>query len=295
MTTISGALAQPTDPPGDAQPRSYRHPSSIPITRSLGLPFLASIALAAGTAIVSVVGIVQGSELYPSDPPLILVSPGGDAANLIIVLPALIGTTWFARRGSLVGLLLWPGAIFYALYIYAVYLVGAPTGMMLFAYVALVVLSATSLILTLASIDTDKVRNQLASAPVRLVGAALVIIGVAAYAGLTATALSEFTGATTQSGFRPQWVIDCALGTPPLLIAGLLAWLRGPVGYTTVGGLLFVSGLGGLAFAAAALLQGVLFGTSIEETVVAVHLIIGAISFGLLVWFLARGRGRRSG
>jgi hypothetical protein len=183
---------------------------------------------------------------------------------------------------------LWPGALFYGLYIYAVYLVGAPAGMMLFVYVALVAVIATSLVVTLASIDTEEIRGRLINAPVRFAGGALLIIGVAAYAGLTATALSEFTGATSEPGFRPQWVIDCALGTPPLLIAGLLAWLRRPMGYATVGGLLFVSGLGGLAFAAAAVFQGLLSDAPIEAAVVAVHLVIGAVSFGLLVWFLAR-------
>jgi hypothetical protein len=171
-----------------------------------------------------------------------------------------------------------------------VYLVGAPAGMMLFVYVALVVVSATSLVVTLASIDTEKVRGRVTNAPVRFVGGALMIIGVVAYAGLTATALSEFTSATSEPGFRPQWVIDCAMGTPPLLIAGLLAWLRRPMGYATVGGLLFVSGLGGLAFAAAALSEAFLSDAPVEAAVVGVHLIIGTISFCLLVWFLTRGR-----
>ena len=285
MTAIPSTLTRPADTRGGAQPKPQRRFNGH-ITRGLGLPFLASVAVAAGTAIVSVIGIVQGSELYGTDPPLILVSPGGDLANLIITLPALIAVMWFARRGSFVGLLMWPGAMFYTLYIYSVYLVGAPTGMMLFAYVALVVLSATSLVASLARIATDRVRSQLARTPVRFVGGALVVIAIAAYAGLTATAVSEFGRRGAESGFRPQWVIDCALGTPPLLIGGFLAWLRRPLGYAIVGGLLFVSGLGGLAFAAAAMLQGLLSYAPIEWLVVGVHLIISAISFGLMVWFL---------
>ena len=145
--------------------------------------------------------------------------------------------------------------------------------------------SATSLVATLASIDTEKVRSQLARTPARFVGGALVIIAIAAYAGLSATAVSEFGSGGSESGFRPQWVIDCALGTPPLLIGGFLAWLRRPLGYTIVGGLLFVSGLGGLAFAAAAMLPGLLSYVPIEWSVAVVHLIISAISFGLMVWF----------
>ena len=46
----------------------------------------------------------------------------------LLVLPILLGSMWLARRGSLAGLLLWPGALFYALYAYVPYLVGAPFG-----------------------------------------------------------------------------------------------------------------------------------------------------------------------
>lgn len=64
----------------------------LPIGRGLGLPTVASLMTALGTAAVSVAGIALGSELYGDEPPLDLVSPGGDAANLIIVLPGLIGS-----------------------------------------------------------------------------------------------------------------------------------------------------------------------------------------------------------
>ena len=49
-----------------------------------------------------------------------------DAYNLVVGLPILLASLWLARRGSFIGLLLWPGALFYMLYTYALYLVGAP-------------------------------------------------------------------------------------------------------------------------------------------------------------------------
>lgn len=195
-----------------------------------------------------------------------------------------------ARRGSLIGLLLWPGAVFYALYIYAVYLVAAPLGLLLFAYVALVVVSALLLIGIVASMDVGEIRHRLATSGVRLVGGALVLIGLAAYAGLTATAFGEFGSPADDAVFRPQWVVDCALGTPPLLVGGLLAWLRKPLGYAIAPGMLFVSGLGGLAFAAAASLDSLLSGGPIELAVVAVHVTISATSFWLLAWFWRSGQ-----
>jgi len=75
------------------------------------------------------------------------------------------------------------GALFYTLYAYAVYLVGAPFTVLVFAYVALVILSASTLIGIVASIDSAEVRHHLAGTPVRSVGDALIVIAILAYAG----------------------------------------------------------------------------------------------------------------
>lgn len=61
-----------------------------------------------------------------------------DGFNLVVGLPILLGSLWLARRGSLIGLLLWPGALFYVLYTYALYVVGAPFSALFLPYVALV-------------------------------------------------------------------------------------------------------------------------------------------------------------
>ena len=51
---------------------------------------------------------------------------GQDAFNLAVGTPLLLGSMWLARRGTLVGLLLWPGMLLYASYWYVIYVVGAP-------------------------------------------------------------------------------------------------------------------------------------------------------------------------
>ena len=230
---------------------------------------------------------------YAVGSPLVQVSQGGDAANLILGLPALLGAMWLARRGSLIGLLLWPGALFYVLYAYALYLVGAPFDALFFGYVALVTLSAWTLIFIVASIDGEEVRRRLAVAPARSVGGALVVIAVLAYVGLTAAAVSALGSPATEAGMRPQWVVDYALGTPALLLGGVLLWRRAPLGYVAATGLLLVSGLNGLAFAASAVLDGLLAGRPIEPAVVAVHLVIGGVSFALLAFFDRGAAGRQ--
>ena len=145
------------------------------ITRSLTLAYLASLLVALGVGVASAAGLASDATGVYGDSSLVLVSRGADAANLVLVLPVLLGTMWLARRGSLFGLLLWPGALFYVLYAYFPYLVGAPFSGLFFVHVALVTISAFTVVGILASIDGQEVRRRLAAAPARGIGAALVL------------------------------------------------------------------------------------------------------------------------
>ncbi len=148
---------------------------ALPIERDIGPAYVSSLVISLAIAVVSVTGLVWGpGGRYGVGSPIVQVSQGGDAANLILGLPALLGAMWLARRGSLIGLLLWPGALFYVLYAYAPYLVAAPFDALFFGYIALVTLSAWTLTYIVASIDGEEVRRRLAVAPARSVGGALI-------------------------------------------------------------------------------------------------------------------------
>lgn len=123
--------------------------------------------------------------------------------------------------------------------------------------------------------------SRLAGAPARGIGAALVVIALAAYAGLAGTAITALGDPTGAAATRPLAVADWALGTPVLLAGGLPLWRRISLGYVTAPGLLLVSGLGGVAFALAAVIDNLLSGPPTEPAVIGVHLVIGAVSFGL--------------
>src|SRR5689334_16130040 len=90
--------------------------------------FVASIGSAVLILCVSLAGLVLGRQgLYGLDVKAAdgiftstagIVIPGfraHDLFNLAVALPVLLASVWLARRGSLVGLLLWPGALFYVL------------------------------------------------------------------------------------------------------------------------------------------------------------------------------------
>lgn len=269
---------------------------AAPIKHDLTLAYAISLLVVGLTTGASVVGLVYRSGgLYGDEAEVVQVFRGGDAANLLVGLPLLLGSLWLARRGSLVGLLLWPGALFNLLYTYALYLVGAPFNGLFLAYVALVVLSAYATIGVVASIDGAAVQQRFAGAPARLVGGALVGVGLVATAGLTVPVITTLAGSTPVDPLlHARWIVDYTVGNPVLLIGGALLWQRTGLGYATAGGLLFVSGIGGVAFAVGGVLGALLTTTSLDAAVIAVHLVIAAISFALLAVFL-RGAvpGRR--
>ena len=262
------------------------------ITGNLTLAYLASLVVALGIGVASAAGLASDAAGMHGDSSLVLVSTGADVANLVLVLPVLLATMWLARRGSLFGLLLWPGALFYVLYAYVPYLVGAPFSGLFFVYVALVTISAFTVVGILASIDGEEVSRRLAAAPARGIGAALVLIAVAAYAGLAGTATAALGDPAGEAATRPLAVVDWALGTPVLLVGGVLLWLRAPLGYVVAPGLLLVSGLGGVAFAVAAVVDNLLGGPQTEPAVIVVHLVISVVSFGLLAFFVRRATRR---
>lgn len=263
----------------------------LPTNSDLKLAAIASLVIAVAVAGVSVVGLSWGADGLYGGSPLVQVSQGGDAANLLLGLPILLGSAWLARRGSLVGLLLWPGALFYVLYAYALYLLAAPFSGLFFGYVVLVTLSSWTLIGLLMSINGEAVRQRFVAAPARGVGGALIVIALLAYLGLTGAAVGALGGGS-EPAMRPQWVVDYALGTPVLLFGGVLLVRRVSIVYVAAAGLLLVSGLNGLAFAASAVLDSALAERPIDSAVVVVHLVIAGVSFALLVAFAVGATGR---
>ena len=244
-----------------------------------------SVMVAVLLAAASAAGLVGGAPIYEASPST-LVSPGGDAANLLVTVPALLTCVWAVHRGSLLGLLLWPGALFYALYISAIYLVAGPFTPAVFGHLGVIVVAGCVIVAVLSSIDVTAVHRLFAAAPARGIGGALTVIALLAYVGLFAN-----PGAAAELGYRRQWAVDAGLGTPVLLVGGLLLWRRAPLGYVTAAPLLFVSGVGGLAFAVAAVLDQLLSGATTDPAVVGVHLAILMVDLTLLAVFV-RHRSR---
>jgi hypothetical protein len=266
---------------------------TVQVNRHLTLAYVASAAVALAIVVAGLAGLVSDRADFYAGSSLVLVSQGADLANLVIVLPLLLAFAWLARRGSLLGLLLWPGVLLYVTYAYIPYLVGAPLSALFFAHATLVTVSGFTIIGIVASLDAEAIRTRLAGVPARGIGAALVAIAAAAYAGLAGTAMNQLGSAGGDTGTRPLAVADWALGAPVLLIGGVLLWRRLPLGYVAGAGLLLVSGLGGVAFAVAAVVDNTAGTPVTESAVIVVHLVISIVSFALLAVFVVRAMASR--
>jgi hypothetical protein len=276
-------------PPDQHTPAAIAHPDLLttppalggpPVTRSLTLAYAASLLIAALVALASAVALTRAAGDLYADSSSVLVSRGADAASLLLM-PLLLSAMWGAYRGRLLGLLLWPGTLFYTLYGYLPYAISASATWLLFVDVALVTLSTFTLVGVLVAIDGSAVRTRLRRTPVVWVGSALTAIGLFAYAGLAANSAATLA----EAGARGHWVADWTMGTPALVLGGVLLLRRVRLGYVVAAGLLLVSALGGVVFALAATVDNLLSGPWTEPATIIVHLVISPFSAALLAVF----------
>ena len=128
--------------------------TSLPVTRELAFPTVLSVLIAGVLAVTSVVGLVWGQQgLYRADPTTLPAFLGQDALTLLVGLPLLIGAAWSTGRGSLRGLLVWLGALFYIAYSYAYYLLSPEFNPLFPAYLTIVSASLYCLVYLLLSVD----------------------------------------------------------------------------------------------------------------------------------------------
>jgi hypothetical protein len=267
------------------------HSNDLPVTNSLKLGYLFSLLIAILTAFTSLTSIIFQDEIYPSEELLQSFLPN-DIVNLLIGLPILLGSMWLARRGNLIGLLFWPGALFYGLYNYLIYLFGMPFGAMYPFHLVLVTLSIYTLIGLVASIDSTAVKQRLAGrVPERLAGGVLFVAGAAF--GLMA--LITIESAELSDTYLPK--SELALSTfdfivsAAWIIGGAMLWRRKALGYVVGTGLLFNLSMLFVGLLAVMLLQPLLTDAPFSATDVMVIFVMTLLSFIPLILFI-RGASR---
>ncbi len=197
-----------------------------------------SVIIASLMAAASLAGLLYAGPIYPAGE-LRHWMVANEAVNVVVGVPLLLGSLWQARHGRLLGLLCWPGALFYVMYVYLAYLLSVPLGVLFLPYLLIFVLSTYTLIGLLATMDGEAVRRELdGRVPPRLFAAILLTLGgliLAREVALIASATSSHAVVDGQQ--LAQWIDDGALACPALLIVGAALWQRMALGYLAGPGL----------------------------------------------------------
>jgi hypothetical protein len=212
-----------------------------------------SIVLGALLVLASIVGIASGGNgFYRSYPAALAGMVGQDVASLVVGLPVLLGSAWFARRGSSRALLVLAGVLFYLAYGYAFFVIGGFNALFP-VYALIVAISLYGLLGLLATLDPADVAGRFdADVPRRRVAAFLLgfaLLFIVMWGGLT---LSLIAGSEQpEPVVHAVLVMDNTVLLPALLLGGSLLW-RGSAWGLVLGGVLLVKLVltgGTLAFA----------------------------------------------
>jgi len=253
--------------------------NSLPVTRGLTRAYTLTIVVMVGMGVLSLVGLILPDSVYPSEE-FIRSFLVNDVINLLIGLPILLGSRWLTRRGNLIGLLFWPGALLYVLYNYTAYIFGLPINWMVLAYIALVLLSGITIFDLLFSIDRESVKEQLSgNVPVKISGWFLVLFGALflfrAIGVITEASTNGTAVAVSEIGVLIADIVLSVL----MIVGGALLLRRSPLGYTSGLGLLFAASMLFIGLVMILLLQPVLTDASFVLMDVLVVFIMGLICF----------------
>jgi hypothetical protein len=258
---------------------NQEHNNDLPMRPNSTALYALSFVIALLMAAASAAGLLYRTAVYPREDLLQSFVPN-DVVNLFIGMPILLGSMWLARRGKLVGLLLWPGALFFVLYNYLVYVLAMPLSVAFLLHLTLVTLSTYTTIGLLASINGAAVQRRLAGAvPERAAGAILGGLGLLFFLRAMGVLIAAIPNQTPMAETELAINIADLMITPAWVIGGVLLWRRKEFGYATGLGLLFQASMLFIGLIIFLLLQPILTEAPFVLADVVVTLIMGMICF----------------
>ena len=258
---------------------NQEHNTSLPVKRGLAPAYTLSFIIALIMAAASVAGLLYRAAIYPTDE-LLRSFVSNDIVNILIGLPILLGSMWLAWRGKLIGLLFWPGALFFVLYNYLVYTLAMPLNVAFLLHLVLVTMSAYTLIDLLANIDGKKIQNRLSGAvPERFGGAVLAGLGLLFFLRVIGALVNALTNQTAIPETELALHISDFMITPAWIIGGALLWRRKEFGYVVGLGLLFQASMLFIGLIVFLLLQPFLTSAPFVLVDVVVVFIMGLVCF----------------
>lgn len=219
--------------------------SKIIVTASALIAFLTVIAAGAG---------LFWNGLYANDTQSgAVMAMGNDLVTLVLGVPLLLFSAYYAAKGSLRGRLIWTGAIFYFLYTYAMACFITAYNPLFLAYVAIGSLSLYTFAASMLTLDASRVKESLSRAPVKATVAFMFLV--------SHTLLVQWLGTIVpplMAGQRPALLETYTTLVAQAMDLGILV----PLGIIT-GLLLLKREAWGYALASIFLIKGVTYGTAV--------------------------------
>jgi len=258
----------------------------FPTKRSLRLIYAISALITVLVATASIVGLLYRTSIYPSEELLEAFVPN-DVINLAIGVPMLVVSMWLAWKGNIIGLLFWPGALFYVFYVYIVYLLSMPYNVAFLFDLSLVILSAYTMIGLLASIDGKAVQARLSGAVAeKLCGGVLVGLGMLFFVRVVGIFASTLINQTVMPDTELALNVADVVLSPALVIGGVLLWRGRSFGYVSGLGLLFQGSMLFIGLIFTMILQPFITGAAFMLSDTLVVFVMGMICFIPFALFL---------
>jgi hypothetical protein len=249
------------------------------VMRSLTQASALSVVIAILMAVASLAGLFFQSAIYPTIE-LRRAFVSNDVVNLFVGLPILLSSLALAQRGKLIGLLFWPGALFYVTYNYIAYAFAMPFTWLFALYLVLVALSVYALIHLLSRMDATTIQQQLSGVvPERLAGGVLVGFGVLFFLRSIGQVFGTLRGQTPLIGPELAVLVADFLTMPAWVIGGILLWRKQAFGYLSGAGLLFQASMLFVGLLVFFILQPFLTGTPFPVTDFVVISVMGLVCF----------------
>ena len=255
-----------------------RH-NDLPLKGSITSIYASSFLIVILMTIVSIVGILSSTGVYPTEE-LIKSFVPNDVVNLFIGLPILLGSMWLTWRGKWIGLLCWPGALFFITYNYIAYVFAMPMNWAFVLHLVLCGLSIFTLTGLVASLDGESVRQRLSGkVPEKFAGGVLAGLGLLFLLRVIGVLVNAISSGTLLADTELAVNVADFLTIPAWVIGGILLWRRKAFGYVAGLGLLFQGSMLFIALIAFLLLQPVLTDAPLAMADVIIIFVMGLVCF----------------
>jgi hypothetical protein len=194
---------------------------------------LASLALAALLVVASVVGIASGGNgFYASYPAALAGMVGQDIASLLVAVPLLVLAARSAGRGSVRGILILGGILFYVAYGYSYYVLGGFNALFP-VYIVIVAVSLYALLALLVGLDPMAVATQVQPGLPRRIAAGFLLGVALLFVVMWGGMILSLVASNKQPDPVPHGVValDGMVLLPALLIGGWLLWRAAAWGF----------------------------------------------------------------